>query len=485
MNLPNFSGKNVLLLQGPVGPFFWNLAKDLKHKNAKVFKFNFNAGDWFFFPSGAQSFKGNLTEWPAKLEAFIYSQKIDVVLLFGDCRPVHACVRKLAKKICFAIGVFEEGYIRPDFVTFESVGVNGNSAFPKQWSSSLKATSLKPSKTTYIKSDDVVCIQPVGNTFWHAAAWGMIYFFSSWMGQWAWNNSLHHRKMSVFDAPFWWLSFGRKFWYKIKEGDIGNILNRDLKNNYFLIPLQVHNDSQISMHSNFESICDFIDYTLRSFSKAIDDEKNGRHPQNGESIATAALVFKHHPMDRGHRNYGQVIQILMHRYGLSGRVFYIHDQHLPSLLKSARGVVVVNSTVGLSALGHGAPVKVCGIALYDIPGITFQGRLRHFWHMARSSVPDVEELNRFKKTLITQTQINGSFYKKLPRIPWQSGVALDGEIELRLWGTTTPNTRNILDDQAANNIILHAVLNPHQAPKNEMRNFAKSSQNRTMEMTEF
>lgn len=45
-NKSGFASKRVLLLQGPVGPFFWNLAKDLRSVGATVFKFNFNAGDW-------------------------------------------------------------------------------------------------------------------------------------------------------------------------------------------------------------------------------------------------------------------------------------------------------------------------------------------------------------------------------------------------------------------------------------------------------
>ncbi|MBZ7929146.1 capsule biosynthesis protein, partial [Campylobacter sp. RM10542] len=41
-----FSGKNVILLQGPVGNFFYRLAKKLKKYNAKILKINFNGGDF-------------------------------------------------------------------------------------------------------------------------------------------------------------------------------------------------------------------------------------------------------------------------------------------------------------------------------------------------------------------------------------------------------------------------------------------------------
>lgn len=65
-----------------------------------------------------------------------------------------------------------------------------------------------------------------------------------------------------------------------------------------------------------------------------------------------------------------------------GRIRYIRDRHLPSLLTSAQGVVVINSTVGLSAIAYGTATKVCGRAIYDIAGLSFQGALDAFWRAA-------------------------------------------------------------------------------------------------------
>jgi len=83
-----------------------------------------------------------------------------------------------------------------------------------------------------------------------------------------------------------------------------------------------------------------------------------------------------------------LIKKLASAAGIAARVHYIHDQHLPTLLEQVRGVVLVNSTVGLSALHHGAPTKVCGHALYDIPGLTYQGTLDQFWSVAPGARPD-------------------------------------------------------------------------------------------------
>ena len=55
-SLNQFKGKRILLLQGPVGPFFWRFAKDLEQAGAQVFKVNFNGGDLLFYPSNPFTF---------------------------------------------------------------------------------------------------------------------------------------------------------------------------------------------------------------------------------------------------------------------------------------------------------------------------------------------------------------------------------------------------------------------------------------------
>ena len=439
-----FSGKRVLLLQGPVGPFFWTLAKDLRAQGACVFKFNFNAGDWLFYQHEAHRFRGNLQDWPEVLKRFILEKKIDAVLLFGDCRPVHAMVRAMGQEVGFVVGVFEEGYLRPDHVTFEPFGVNGHSKFPqelKRWirtgrikervPESLAGAAQEGSPKFCGEITSTVSQHKVGNTYWHAACWGMLYFFAAWLGQWFWNNQLHHRKLSIMDAPWWWLSFGRKQWYRWSERGVQAKLTGSLRNQFFLVPLQVHNDAQITVHSDYESVCRFIDVVMRSFAAAVQRVVPSNDPS--ASLHGCQLVFKHHPMDRGHRNYAAAIRRLTARHRLQGRVMYIHDQHLPSLLKACRGVVVVNSTTGLSALGHDAAVKVCGTALYDLPGLTYQGPLSSFWNEALNAKPDAEMLMRFKHALLARTQLNGSFYRKLEDAPWVCGVMLEKHLETRLW----------------------------------------------------
>ncbi len=96
---------------------------------------------------------------------------------------------------------------------------------------------------------------------------------------------------------------------------------------------------------------------------------------------------------------------------MQGRLHYIHDQHLPTLLDHASGVVLINSTVGLSAMNHGLPVAVLGEASYALPGMSYQGGLDSFWNDALDFHMDKDLYRRYRNYLIRHTQLNGDFFR--------------------------------------------------------------------------
>lgn len=387
--LDQFTGKRVLFLQGPVGPFFARLAKDLRQAGAQVFKVNFNAGDWFFYPHGAFNYRGKMENWPAWFESLIERLHIDIVLLFGDCRPIHKTVQTVILKHGLEIGVFEEGYIRPDYITLERFGVNGYSKLPRVPDHYAEKPPTLSKKLS------------VGNAYWYMAWCSFWYFLIGALGKPWFSQYQHHRPLAIEALP-WIRSAWRKQWYRWKERNTQEQLTGEWSQRYFLVPLQVFNDTQLTAHANFRNVEHFIETVFHSFV---------RH-----APADTLIVFKHHPMDRGYRNYALLISKLAQDAGIAAQVRYIHDQHLPSLLDHARGVVVINSTVGLSALHHRTSTKVCGNAIYDITGLTYQGTLDDFWTAAPNCKPDPVLYQQFRKHLISKTQLNGSFYKpmKLP-----------------------------------------------------------------------
>ena len=395
--LSSFNGKRVLLLQGPVGPFFRRLAQDLTQAGAQVFKVNFNGGDWLFYPGAEFNYRGNPQDWPAYFETLLEQLHFDVVMLFGDCRPIHRSAHVVAHRHGLEIGVFEEGYIRPHYVTLERFGVNDYSPLPR-------------SPLFYLNrpSPAIEAPQPLGNTYYHTALWATLYYFAAGLLKPLFQKYRHHRPLNWLEILPWLRSIWRKRYYAFKERGMQVRLTNKFAGRYFLVPLQVHNDAQIEKHSDYVSVENFIEEVTASFA---------RHAPRGR-----LLVFKHHPMDRGYCDYAEFIVRCNKKYGLEGRCFYIHDQHLPTLLDHVCGVVVVNSTVGLSAILHGAPVKVCGKALYNMNGLTFRRSLEKFWREAKHAKPNPHLMKNFLDYLVAHSQLNGSFYKRLPVVASKTGL---------------------------------------------------------------
>jgi capsular polysaccharide export protein len=392
-----FNGKKVLLLQGPIGPFFQRLSLDLRDVGATVYKINFNGGDWLFYRKNVFNYNKHLSLWPAFFEEFIQKYQIDVVLLFGDCRSIHQEAHEIASKHHLEIGVFEEGYVRPDYITFEKYGVNANSQISK-------------SPEYYADLPDITKKHAfsIGKPFWYAAMWGMMYNTAADISSPFFRHYQHHRPLSIWQGLFWIRSLWRKWLFAYQQRSVLKNLIKKHHKNYYLVALQVHNDAQIHNHSEYFSIEAFISEVINSFAMNAPEDTR--------------LVIKHHPMDRGFVHYGKLINVVCQNQSLRNRIHYVHDLHLPTLLNHTKGVVVINSTVGLSALDLLCPVVTCGNAIYDIEGLTYQGNLNSFWHESATFEIDQKLHYKFLNHLIHNSQVNGNFYKRLKYTQYYSGI---------------------------------------------------------------
>lgn len=382
-SLEKFSNKNVLFLQGPVGGFFRLLSKQLKKNNSKVFKINFNGGDFFFYPK-ANIYKGTRKDLPKFYNNFFQTKKIDVIIVYNDCRFIHRKAIEVARKLNIEVWIFEEGYLRPYCITFEKDGVNANSSLPRDKNFYLNQhfTSAKP-------------IREIPGAFKFMAFDAFLYWFFSFILALFFNNRLHHRTLYPFEFLFWFRSLYRKYLYKFTEKKLNEKIY-SLENKYFLAILQVYSDTQIKYHYK-KNIEKFIEETILSFAN--------------HARAKSYLVFKHHPMDRGYRNYSKLIEKLSEKYHVEGRILYVHDSHLPKLLKNALGCITINSTVGLSAILERCPTKVLGKAFYDFEGLTYQKKLQFFWREAHAYKPNSKLVLNFKNYLLQKNQFNANFYK--------------------------------------------------------------------------
>lgn len=384
----DIEGKNILLLQGPMGKFFNKLYDKFTDSGAKVFRVGLNAGDWLFAHNqNYYAYKGAPKEWEFFISNFYKKHKIDIVLLFGDCRFYHRIAIQIAKKAGIDVYVFEEGYLRPGFITMEYFGVNAHSQIPKNKDFYENYQSpnenLQESPFTY-------------STYGRMAWWAFWYYVVGNAFHFMYPNYIHHRDFYAIKECFYGLrNCYRKYLNKILEFGFNKKLNGELSNMYYFVPLQVREDFQIRKNSHFKDVEEFIVFTMKSFVKHA--------PKHTK------ILFKHHPMDRGKKNYKKFIIQLAQKLGIENRVLVAFDIHLPTALKNSIAVVTINSTVGLSALLHSKPTICLGSALYDIDGLTSKGMsLDRFWREYKEV--DSELYKKFRQYLLDETQIYGSFY---------------------------------------------------------------------------
>lgn len=380
--------RSFLFLQGVCSPFFRVLGERLSAQGHDVRKVNFNVGDFFAWrKSGAYSYRRTMGELPDFYKDTFNEGGISDIVLFGDCRPVHAPAIAMARAQGIRIHVFEEGYFRPYWITLERDGVNANSRLSKdpEW---FRSAAKKVPK--YGNG------MPFNSKFWVRAAHDVAYNF--WAGL---NLILHpdyesHVPYSPASEYLHYIARAARV-KRRSEKDAATVTrvvsNSDLSP-YYLLPLQLGSDAQIRHHSPYEDVADVLSSVVKSFAHHA--------PRNSR------LVVKNHPLDPGFVDYLRVLSKAAEAYAVDGRVDYLESGHLPTLLSKTQGVVTVNSTVGGSALVHNCPTIALGSAIYDLAGLTFQNGLDRFWTEAEK--PDRHLFECFRNIVIHTTQLNGGFY---------------------------------------------------------------------------
>jgi capsular polysaccharide export protein len=387
--------RRILLLQGPMGPFFARLAAYLRGRGHDVLKINFNGGDEWYFP-GPNACPAVVAgdSYGVWLREFIVAQQISAVVLFGQDRPVHRPVAALALELGVQLFVFEEGYVRPDYVTLEMGGVNGRSALPRERAFYDALPPAGPESTPRPR--------PVGASFFNMARQAIGYRFAMMLFSRRFPKHEYHRTLGAWaEAAHWLRGSVRKLLNRSEDrAELRRLRDPLRSGRWFLMMLQVHNDSQIVSHSSYPGMEAAIDEVMTSFAAHA-------HPDEW-------LVIKHHPMDRAYRNFATHIKTTARRLGVQGRVRYVHDLYLPALLEHARGMVTVNSTTGLLALRHHKPVFLLGESFYAVEGLVRSGSLDEFWRNPGSV--DRALYQRFRCHLILNTQLNASFYGDAPAL---------------------------------------------------------------------
>jgi capsule polysaccharide modification protein KpsS len=311
--------------------------------------------------------------------------------------------------------VFEEGYLRPDFVTLERNGVNGHSAISRD-PRFYDQVDLSAPERPQVRAEHAF-LKSALHTICYATVGGLL--------RWRYPLYRHHRDIRPLVQARLWVRGGvRRALHTLRDREIAARLEAQQMPPYFFVPLQVYLDSQLS-HSRFGNIDAFISEVVATFAEHAPHDHH--------------LILKLHPMDRAYSDYGPLIENLRSTYQLGARLHYVDIINLPSALRNARGVVVINSTVGLSSLVHGTPVKCLGNAVYDMPGLTHQGPLGEFF--ARPTPVDRKLCQRFCRWLRQENQLNGTVWSRLyedparllGRPPLQHPAQVSAQQQARVW----------------------------------------------------
>ena len=376
------------MLQGPHGPFFRQLARQLRQTGAEVWRAGFNRGDEFFWGGeGYLPFTAGLEDWPRHCAAILDDRRITDLILYGDARPVHATAIVLARERGITVHVFEEGYLRPYWVTYERGGSNGHSRLMSMTLDGMRAALARSGME-----------QPPAPARWgdmreHIFYGALYHFFVMTMNR-RYRAFGPHRGITV--SQEFRLHLRRLLlmpWHRLQRWH-ATWLIRVGGFPYHLVLLQLDHDASFRAHSDFASTTDFIDACLTAFAEGAP-----RHHH---------IIFKAHPLEDERSAVAATIRDGAQRLALEKRVHFVRGGKLARLLDSARSAVTVNSTAGQQVLWRGLPLKALGRAVYGLPEFVSDQPLADFF--ASPSRPDSRGYRDYRLYLLETSQVPGGFY---------------------------------------------------------------------------
>ncbi len=378
------SDRHFLLVTAPFGPFSRHLAAALRDEGARCSRVLLNGGDLIDWGvRDAAVYRGDADAWPSWIRAHLIGEDVTDLVTHGDSNPYATSAMREAHRLGVRVHVFEEGYLRPHWITLERDGVNAHSSLPRNPEYYVRAHSAAASR----RPVEISGIGPaaVSNiSLYHFLAFALGPLFARYKSPYAHSPPRqatgHVRRLAA-----------QVLQRRRRTEALTRII--DAPGPLFLALLQRPGDSQLVRHSRFGGCDSFIDCVVDSF---------GAH-----APANARLLIKSHPLDHGLEPHARDVAAAAARAGVADRVFFTDDGCFLSLVRRADGIVSVNSTAGLATLELGRPTLALGQAIYDLPGLTHQSGLDTFWSVPEA--PDRDLFEAFRAVVAARTQVNGAF----------------------------------------------------------------------------
>ena len=366
----------------------------LRRAGADVWRVGFNKGDSVFWPNKSNyiPFQGAQETWPDTFKAIVSDKSVTDIVLYGDTRPIHAQAVRYAKANGLHVHVFEEGYLRPYWVTYERGGSNGHSR--------LMEMSVQQMRADLELSDMDTALPPASwGDMRHHIFYGALYHGFVLAMNRAYRNFRPHRSLSVRKEFALYIQRlllmpaqaidRRVATWRIRYGGFP----------YHLALLQLEHDSSFQMHSPFDTMTDFLETVVDGFANGAPTHHH--------------LVVKAHPLEDGRVPVRRELKRLARDYGVADRVHYVRGGKLAQLLDEARSAVTVNSTAAQQVLWRGIPLKTFGEAVYAKPEFVSTKPLKDFF--AGAERPDRKAYSDYRRYLLETSQIAGGFYSSRGR----------------------------------------------------------------------
>jgi capsular polysaccharide export protein len=394
--------RSFLFLQGPISPYFAEVAAGLQALGHRVHRVNLCLGDRLFWPAGqplprAEDYTGTAGGWPGWIDAFMERHAVTDVLLLGEQRGMHQAAIRAAKARGAQVVVTDFGYFRPDWITLERDAMGGGSRFPRNPAEILAlAEGLPPAELHQDFRDD----------FRRQAAWDVLYHVANLVP----GPFRHYRSHQLHHPLATYAGIGRRLLARRAERAEGARALAEVQAaaGYWLFAMQMETDFSLRAYSRYADLDQPIREVLESF--ALHAEPRTR------------LLFKIHPLDPCLKSWPARVRRMAAELGVEDRIAVVRHGPLDDMIAAARGTVTVNSTVGLRALTMGCPVIALGDAVYRVPGLTWDGGLDRFW--AEATPPDPALRDAFLAALQACTQLRGVFYAPEGRAEAVRGTVL-------------------------------------------------------------
>lgn len=378
-----------MFLQGPHGPYFSKLGRMLRAAGATTWRVGFTQGDAAFWSDRASYIPHtqSVEAWGARVGPLLDELGVTDLVVYGDTRPIHAVAIAAARTRGITVHVFEEGYLRPYWITYERDGANGHSR--------LMNTDVAAMRTALKNLDLDLPDAPAkwGDMRQHVF-YGALYHWLVMMHNGRYAGFRPHRALSVRQEfglylrrlalmPFHWIDRAIST-RRIKTGGFP----------YHLALLQLAHDASFRDHGPFETMADFLEVVIAGFAEGAPSHHH--------------LVFKAHPLEDGRAPLRADIARLAQAHGVGERVHFLRGGKLAPMLNDARSAVTVNSTAAQQALWRGLPIKAFGQAVYLKPEFVSDQPLPEFFHTPTR--PDSRAYRDYRHYLLETSQITGSYY---------------------------------------------------------------------------